>query len=58
VAFSSFHFADCITKVPSPKVVLIDGDKLIQYMIENDMSVSKEDSYEVKRVDSDFFSEE
>ena len=49
---------DCAMKVPSPKVVLIDGSKLVQYMIESDVGVSEEDNYKVKRIDSDFFSEE
>ena len=44
-------------KVSSPKVVLIGGEKLIEYMIENDVGVSEEDSYAVKRIDLDFFSE-
>lgn len=48
---------DTATKVPSPKVVLVGGDKLIEFMIEHDVGVSKEDSYEVKRIDLDFFSE-
>jgi len=49
---------DCALKISSPKIVLIGGEKLIEYMIENDVGVSKEDSYEVKRIDLDFFAEE
>jgi len=37
------------------KVVLIDGEKLAQLMIDNDVGVSKETSYEIKRIDSDYF---
>ncbi len=40
------------------KVVLIDGTELAQFMIDYDLGVSKVASYEVKRIDSDFFSEE
>ena len=40
-----------------PKVVLIDGKKLADLMIEHDVGVSKEGSYDVKKVDTDFFTE-
>jgi len=40
----------------SPKIVLIDGRKLADLMIEHDVGVSKVGSYEVKKIDSDFFS--
>jgi restriction endonuclease Mrr len=33
------------TRVNSPKIVLIDGDRLVQFMIENDVGVSKQDFY-------------
>lgn len=49
---------DCARSVPTPKVVLIDGEKLIEYMIENDVGVAIDESYEIKRVDLDFFTEE
>ncbi len=39
------------------KVVLVDGDLLATLMIENGVGVSLERSYEVKRVDSDYFTE-
>lgn len=38
------------------KVVLIDGEKLTEYMIENNVGVFTERSYEIKRIDMDFFS--
>ena len=41
-----------------PKVVLIDGDTLVSLMIDFNLGVSVETSYEIKRVDSDFFAEE
>ena len=41
----------------NPKIVLIDGDQLAQYMIEHNVGVSIEKTYEIKRVDSDYFAE-
>jgi restriction system protein len=38
--------------------VLIDGKRLADFMIEYDIGVSKETSYEIKKLDSDFFSED
>ena len=40
------------------KVVLIDGASLTRLMIKHNVGVSVEHSYEIKRVDSDFFAEE
>ncbi len=40
------------------KVVLIDGITLTRLMIKHNVGVSVEHTYEIKRVDSDFFSEE
>ena len=37
------------------KVILIDGQQLAQLMIDYDIGVSLEKSYQVKRVDHDFF---
>jgi len=45
-------------KTISHKVILIDGETLAQLMIENDVGVSKITSYDIKRVDSDYFEEE
>ena len=39
------------------KVVLIDGEMLANLMIDHGVGVSLQRSYEVKRVDSDYFSE-
>ena len=38
-------------------VVLIDGETLANLMIDHSVGVSLQRSYEVKRVDSDYFSE-
>jgi restriction system protein len=40
------------------KVVLIDGERLAQLMIEYNLGVSVAAVYEVKRIDNDFFAEE
>lgn len=45
-------------KTLSYKIVLIDGHKLSDLMIEYDLGVSVEYTYKVKRVDSDYFSED
>ncbi len=40
------------------KIVLIDGDQLTQYMIDNNIAVTPISSYEFKRIDSDYFNED
>ena len=40
-----------------PKIVLIDGEQLVQLMIDHDVGVSTVKTYEIKRVDSDYFIE-
>jgi restriction system protein len=40
------------------KIVLIDGRQLSELMIDHDLGVTTEDSYVVRRVDFDYFSEE
>lgn len=40
------------------KIVLIDGHQLAQLMIDHDVGVSVEKTYEIKRVDSDYFAED
>lgn len=40
------------------KIVLIDGHQLSQYMIDFNLGVTSVNSYEVKRMDSDYFGEE
>jgi restriction system protein len=37
------------------KIVLIDGEQLAQFMMDHNLGVSTVASYEVKRVDSDYF---
>jgi len=40
------------------KIVLVDGDQMAQYMIDNNLGVTLVANYAVKRIDSDFFTEE
>lgn len=42
----------------SIKIVLIDGRQLCNYMIDYNIGVSTKQVYEIKKVDTDFFSEE
>ncbi len=39
------------------KIVLIDGDQLAQLMIDYNVGVNSATVYEIKRIDSDYFSE-
>lgn len=40
------------------KIVLIDGEKLAQLMIDYNLGVSVQNTYEIKKIDSDYFEEE
>jgi restriction system protein len=40
------------------RIVLIDGEKLATLMIDHGLGVTLEASYEIKRIDSDYFAEE
>lgn len=40
------------------KIVLIDGERLAQLMIDYDLGVSLVNKYEIKRIDNDYFGEE
>jgi len=44
------------SRIDSPKVVLINGTKLAELMIEHDVGVLKVASYNVKKIDLDLFS--
>ncbi|KAA3439345.1 restriction endonuclease [Rufibacter hautae] len=52
--------SDAIAYTPrnETKIVLIDGQQLAQYMIDYNLGVSVSKSYEVKKLDLDFFEEE
>lgn len=36
-------------------IVLVDGQKMARFMYDFDVGVSKEDSFDIKRIDSDYF---
>ncbi len=40
------------------KIILIDGEQLAQFMIDNNIGVNSLATYEVKKIDSDYFTEE
>lgn len=40
------------------KIVLINGEKLSQLMIDHNLGVSVQNTYEIKKIDSDYFEEE
>ncbi len=48
---------DYVARIDS-KMVLIDGDRLTQLMIDYNVGVASVASYELKRIDSDYFTEE
>jgi restriction system protein len=56
-AFSS-EAIGYVSKIESPKVVLIDGADFARLMIEYDVGVTKVATYEIKRKDSDYFVED
>lgn len=47
-----------VEKQLSTKIVLVDGEKLTKLMIEYNIGVSVETVYTIKKIDTDFFSEE
>jgi len=50
------HARDFVSRIDS-KIVLIDGEQLAQLMIDYDMGVSRIATYDIKRVDSDYFTD-
>ena len=53
-SLGAVDFAKSVTQ----RVVLIDGRRLAELMIEHNIGVSHASNYEIKRVDSDYFEEE
>lgn len=51
---------DALEYVPrsETKIVLINGEQLSQLMIDHNLGVTSVSSYEVKRIDSDYFGDE
>lgn len=50
--------ADAYVSSIDTKIILIDGDRLAELMIDHGVGVTTETTYEVKRLDTDYFSEE
>jgi len=40
------------------KIILIDGARLAELMLEHNVGVTTTSSYEIKKIDFDFFTEE
>lgn len=59
ITTSSFT-KDAIDYAPKneTKIVLVDGEKLAQYMIDYNLGVSVQSTYEIKKIDLDYFDEE
>lgn len=49
---------DYVNNLLGAKVVLVDGATLTRLMIKHNVGVSVEEVYEIKKIDSDFFSDE
>jgi restriction system protein len=49
--------ADFASRVDN-KIILLDGDMLVQYMIDHNIGVTPSVNYEVKKIDFDYFTEE
>jgi restriction system protein len=47
---------DYVTMIES-RIILIDGDRLAKLMVDHDVGVATAGSYEIKRIDSDYFDE-
>lgn len=50
--------AEGYVKTIDSKIILINGKQLAEYMIEHNVGVSTTKTYEIKRVDSDYFAED
>jgi len=45
-------------KTIDPRVILIDGKKLTEYMMDFNLGVTTSSTYEIKKIDSDYFQDE
>jgi restriction system protein len=57
-ASSFFTEATSYSASVSPRVVLVDGQRLAELMIDYNVAVTNRQSYDVKRVDGDYFGED
>ncbi len=53
----SAEAVDYVSRI-DPRVVLIDGHQLAEYMLDLSLGVTSRAMYELKRIDSDYFAEE
>ncbi len=61
VFITTSHFSNGAVeyvKTIDPKVILIDGEKLSQYMIDFNLGTTTSTIYEIKKIDTDYFSED
>jgi len=62
VFITTSHFSSdalkSIEKVGDYKIIPIDGNRLVEYMIDYDIGVNQINSYAIKKVDEDYFDEE
>ncbi len=58
ITTSEFSAGACeyVKNLPQ-RVILIDGQRLAELMIEHNIGVARAYAYEIKRVDSDYFEE-
>lgn len=56
---TSFFSKNAIDSLPSndPKIILIDGEDLANYMIDYDLGVNSIIKYDLKKIDNDYFEE-
>ena len=57
---TSYFSKDALDYTPKneTKIVLVDGEQLAQYMIDFDLAVSTISTYQIKKIDLDYFGEE
>lgn len=56
--YNDTRFSDYHASAAAYVSFLIDGQKLAQYMIENELGVSLKQSYRIYGIDTDYFVEE
>lgn len=57
-AFFTKDAKDYVEDLKDLKVILIDGDKLIDYMLKFDLGTTPKTTFVIKRVDEDYFTED
>jgi restriction system protein len=61
IFITTSHFSqdaiDSAKEFKDPKIVLIDGQQLANLMIDNEIGISKHATYEIKKIDLDYFDE-